>query len=257
MKLGIVVPILALCISANAQTQGNKLPTTLPGSAWNVTGNISPVESGNYISASYAEQGITLFRAGTVSVVPYFSVAATLDTKGYDWNNRFVTTGAVKLVKNFRNGIISIGGGYANEYRFKSGMRKSAPVAQATYWFGWQPNQRFPGNSWGVIGNISAVERNNLIAAAYVQQGVTAAKVHGVSVVPFGEYSVSRDTDGYDWNNRALYGAGFKVRVPGPSRVVEVGSSYQYEHRFKSGLSASGFSVFIRTWFGWNPMAKR
>jgi hypothetical protein len=249
----IALLILTWCISASAQTFETKLPSTLPGSAWDVTGNISPAEHGNVISAGYAEQGVTLFRGKTYSLVPYVSLGATLDTKGYDWNNRLTATGAVKLVKNFSHGIVSIGGGYANEYRFKSGMRKSAPVAQAVYWFGWQPNGRLPGSSWGVLGNISPVERNNLIATAYIQQGVRVAKIKHNSLVPFAETTLSKDTDENDWNNRHIYGAGLKVVVPGPSRVCELGASYQREHRFQSRISASGFSVFVKMWFGWNP----
>lgn len=250
---GIALLILGWCISASAQSFETKLPSTLPGSAWNVTGNISPAERGDIISASYAEQGVTLLRSKTLSLVPYVSLGTTFDTDGHDWNNRLAATGAVKLVKNFSQGIISIGGGYANEYRFKSGMRKSAPTAQAAYWFGWDSNKRFPGSSWGVLGNISPVERNNLIAAAYVQQGVAAAKYHRASLVPFAETTFSKDTDGHDWNNRHIYGAGLKVVIPGPSQVCEIGGSYLREHRFESGMTASGFSLFVKLWFGWNP----
>lgn len=255
LKTLSILLILGWCINASAQSQSfeTKLPFILPGSAWNVTGNISPTEKGNVISASYAEQGVTLLRSKTLSLVPYVSLGTTFDIKDYNWNNRLTTTGAVKLVKNFSHGMISIGGGYANEYRFKSGMRASAPVAQATYWFGWDPSKKLPGNSWGVLGNISPVEYNNLIANAYVQQGVVAAKFHSTSLVPFAETMLSKDMDGHDWNNRHTFGAGLKVVVPGSSDVYEIGGSYQREHRFESGMTANGFSLFVKIWFGWNP----
>lgn len=247
---GIALLILGWCVSASAQSE-TKQPFTLPGSAWNTTGNVSPTEGNNVISASYVEQGVTVFHGKTLSLVPYVSLGATLDTEGNDWDNRFIATSAIKLVKNVSSGIISISGGYTNEYRFKSGMRKGAPVAQAMYWFGWGSNKRFPGNSWGVLGNISPVERNNLIATAYVQQGIAVAKFHNTLLVPFAEATLSKDSDGNDWNNRTLMGSGVKLVILGGPQTSEVGVSYTHERRFDSGLTASAVTAFARFWIGW------
>lgn len=259
--------VLTLGLPANAEDPNTKQPTILPGSAWSVLGNISPVERDNVISASYLEQGITVYRNKKLSLVPYVSVGLTADTKGYDWDNRLTSQAGVKLVRNFRNGIVSSGIVYAQEYRWKTHKRAFAPIASASYWFGWQsPSANrskkksftgFPGSSWGIVGNISPVEKNNVISNIYVQQGVAIAKAGSVSIVPFGESNTSLDTKGYDWNNRQIYGAGIKFVVPGPSRVAEFGASYLKEHRWRSNMRADGIVFFVKLWFGWNPNTNR
>ncbi len=237
--------------------------TVFPGSAWNVTGNTSPTEKDNIISSSYIEQGVRVFHYKTFSLVPYVSLGVTLDTQGKDWNNRLLGQAGFKLVKDFKSGMVSVSAAYGEEYRMKSGMRKSAPMFSATYWFGWdQPNAEpsakhfftgFPGSSWGVLGTISPVEEHNVIANVYLQQGITLAKIRKVSLVSFGEGTYMSDTKGYDWNNRVLYGGGLKVVMPGTSRVGEIGAAYEHEHRFKSGLTANCFTVFVKLWIGWHP----
>lgn len=240
-KAVFIAIFLALCLGVNAQT---------PGSTWGATGNSSPTEKDNIIKSLYLEQGFELFHEGTLLLVPYASLTGTIDTKGYEWDNRVIGVGGVKLVKNFPNGMISFGTGYATEYR-KGGMRKSAPLVQATYWFGWNQCERFPGSSWGVAGYTSPVERNNFIATSYAQQGVRIAKIGCVSIVPFVEGTVSGDSEGYDWNNRAIYGGGIKAVIPGKKGVSELGTSYQRENRFKTGVSASTITLFAKFWFGW------
>lgn len=254
----------ALCANANAQTNTlEKMPLIWPGSAWNSSGNVSPAEKGNILSTTYVEQGYTLFRSRTISFVPYVSLSVSFDTEGYDWNNRVNGQAGVKLVKSFKSGVVSLGAAYVEEYRFKSGSRNSGPVFYASEWFGWnQPTAnltsrkiRFPGSTWLSVGNISPVEKGNVILSAYLEQGMTIAKIRRTSVIPFGAYTLSRDTDGYDWNNRDLYAAGLKLAIPGSSKVTELGVAYQREHRIKSGLDADGIAVFLRFWIGWNPRA--
>lgn len=232
---------MLLCIGLGAQT---------PGNSWGSAGNSSPTEKDNFIKSMYLEQGFTLFHEGTLSLVPYASLNGTLDTQGYEWDNRLIATGGMKFVKNFSNGMVSFGAGYATEYR-KGGMQKSAAQIQATYWFGWNQCDRFPGSSWGVLGRVSPVERNNLIANAYLQQGARIAKIDCISIVPFVEGTLSYDDQGFDWNNRAIYGGGVKAIIPSKKGATELGVSYQREQRFKSGTSASNVTLFMRFWFGW------
>ncbi len=232
---------MLLCIGLNAQT---------PGNSWGSTGNSSPTEKGNVIKSVYLEQGFTLFQEGTLSLVPYASLNGTLDTKGYEWNNRLIAIGGAKFVKSFSNGMISFGAGYSTEYR-KGGMQKSASQIQATYWFGWNQCERFPGSSWGVAGHVSPAERNNFISTVYAQQGVRVAKIGSVSFVPFVEGLVSADSYGYDWNNRTIYGTGVKAIFPCKKGAYELGTSYQRENRSRSGISASTVTLFGKFWFGW------
>jgi hypothetical protein len=237
-------------------------PMILPGSAWFVLGNLSPFEHDNCIVSGYLEQGVTLFRSEHYSLVPYVSLGIGVDSQHYDWNNRQTVQVGIKLVRNFSHGIVSVGGAYAYEHRSKSGDSAHAPVGYANYWFGWHAptanrssrHIRFPGSSWGVIGNVSPVEKCNLIVSDHIEQGVSVAKIGRVSLVPFAEATISGDTNGYDWNNRILYGGGVKIVIPGKSKVAELGASYLKERRFHSGIQKGGYTLFLKVWLGWSPV---
>jgi len=258
LAMSLVLGVCTLCAQgASGQTTEDTQPVTFPGSFWNVTGNMSPAEGGNVISASYVEQGIALFRAETLSFIPYVSLSQSVDSRGYDWNNRVLGTIGGKFVKRFDQGMISLSGGVAHAYHPQSGISATAPYLRADYWVGWGLSEKFPGNSWGMIGTVSPVERGNIIATAYIQQGVVAGRVSGVAVVPFVEATVMRDTSGYDWNNRNVYGAGVKIMNPNPSCGCEFGVMYQNERRTQSGAGADGISVFMKFWFGWNPVKQQ
>lgn len=259
LAMSLVLGVCTLCAqgASGQTTEDAPPPITLPGIFWNVTGNMSPAEGSNVISASYAEQGIALWRTDTLSFIPHVSLAPTFDSKGYDWNNRVLGTVGAKLVRRFDQGMISLSGGVAHDYHPQSGISATAPYLRADYWVGWGLSEKFPGNSWGMIGTVSPVERGNIIASAYIQQGVVAGRVNGAAVVPFVEATVTRDTSGYDWNNRNVYGAGVKLVNPNPSCGCEFGVMYQNEHRTQSGTSSDGISVFMKFWFGWNPVKQQ
>ncbi|NCN52275.1 hypothetical protein GW943_00470 [Candidatus Parcubacteria bacterium] len=247
MVLGIYVGITP------AHAEGDDRSFSFPGSAWNSTGNLSPFERGNVISQTYAEQGVKVWSlTDSLSLIPYVSGSVTADTKGYDWNNKLVGTGGLKLQQDFANGIIALRVGYAYEYRFKSGIDRDGLVGRLEYWFGWSldDERRFPGSSWGVVGFLSPLEKGNLVAAAYVQQGYVAYRNPDIALVPFIEATVSTDTKDYDWNNYVRGAAGVKAAVTVCS--CDIGVAYAYEKRFQ-GSSRDGVMFFVRFWFGWNP----
>ncbi len=239
---------------ANAQAKLEDNLTTFPGSMWSVVGNANPMEKGNVISSTYLEQGINLSNKDSVSVLPYFSLSPTFDTKGYDWNNRLLSNVGIKAVKNFDNGIVSVTAGYANEFRIKSGLSESAPIVRADTWFGWKgEGGKYPGTVWGVVGTISPVEKGNVIGVVRVEQGVLLHKFdNGLSLIPFVEATLARDSKKYDWNNRQILGVGLKVSNPDPSCGCEINLIYQDEHR-KSGSSAKSVALIAKFWFGWKP----
>jgi len=74
---------------------------------------------------------------------------------------------------------------------------------------------------------------------------------HG-ALVPFVEATVFHDSQGFDWDNRATVGGGVKAIIPRDRIYTEVGASYLHETRFRSGLAASGLSVFTTFSFNWN-----
>jgi hypothetical protein len=230
-----------------------KLGTTYPGQVYTEVGNYSPTEA-TVLSSSYAEQGVVVARFARLSLTPYVAIGITADTQGFDWENRVTGQVGVKLVHAFNHGVFSVGTAYAVEDRFKSGTIRKSIIGYVNYWVGWHQiteGKRFPGSSWGTIGNLSPVERGNVLAALYVQQGVVAARRGRLALVPFGEGTFSRDTQGFDWNNRSVAGAGLKGVVSLPKAVVELGGSFLQETRFGAGQSAGGFNLFLKVWAGW------
>ncbi len=234
----------------------------LPGQAWMSLGNVSPMEHNNVYSQSYFEQGATVFatNSGGITVTPYASVGLIFDTKGYNWNNSIQPTAGMKLNKFFRNGIVSFGSAYAYQDRFES-LRSSALIFYAQDWFGWQPAtekaSRFPGSSWAIVGNVSPVEHGNLIAQGFVSQGVVAKRFKAATLVPFGQTTLSRDTNGFDWDNKAIYGGGLKTVVPHGEMYTELGVAYLNEHRFDPDRSAGQVAIFMNFSFGWNLLGRK
>ena len=255
IKLGFVIA-LWLAPIASAQQPTFRSPS-YPGSAWTDIGNYSPTEA-TVLFDSYAEQGVTVSQFHSLAVTPYASLALDFDTKGYDWENRADVQLGVKLTRNLTHGTISIGTAYGVENRFKSGLVKRAPVGFVNYWFGWgaSASQRFPGSSWGIVGDTSPVERGNLIATGYLEQGVVAARFHNnkTRLVLYGQTTMSCDTQGYSWENRNISGGGFKIVRLVRHGDVEAGGSYLYESRFLQGQSKGGYNFFVKTWVGWSDL---
>jgi len=261
----------SLLVSTLSMAQGGALPAAsggiinasgLPGQTWTTIGNLSPIEHDNFYTQSYAEQGAALFgnRSGTMTLTPYVSVGLVLDTKGFKWNNKIEPRVGVKVNRLFRNGIISMGTAYSYENSFRS-IESSAMILYAQDWFGWQSvairASRFPGSTWAAVGNISPVEQGDIIAQAYVTQGVVAKRFSKFTLVPFVDTTLSRDTKGYDWDNKAVYGTGAKICMLHGDTYTEVGAGYRRETRFGSGLTAGGVTLFTNFSFGWNLLSLR
>jgi hypothetical protein len=266
---GVIVGCFVLTTLCAAQ--GGALPAAqspivnasgLPGQTWTALGNLSPIEHDNFYTQSYIEQGAALYgnRTGSMTVTPYVSVGLVLDTQGLKWNNKIEPRVGLKLNRLFRNGIISMGSAYSYENRFRS-TESSALILYAQDWFGWQSvankSSRFPGSTWAAIGNISPVEHGDIIAQAYVNQGVVAKRFTKFTLVPFVDTTVSRDTKGFDWDNKVVFGSGAKICVLRRDIYTEFGAGYHRETRFDSGLTAGGLAVFSNFSFGWNLLSLR
>lgn len=235
-------------------------PQSFPGSFWTDNGNISPVEHNDIISASYFEQGITLHRTDTTSFELLGTLGITADTKGYTWNNRVVGSAGGRFNKYIgTKGIVMLNVTYTYEDRFIGNQTKGGFTPSVVYWFGWQnvANQkaRFPGSTWGAAGYLSPVEQHNFIYNQYIKQAVVAKRfgTHA-SIQPYAEVTTSVDTKGYDWENYYRPGAGLEYVYTKGNTLTELGSGYLYEKRPQSGLSGSGVQVFMKFWFGWNPI---
>ena len=266
-RLAIVVVTLAVVAlaqqSAAPALQGNVVDGLgLPGQAWTTIGNLSPIEHNNGYMQTYFEQNAAVFasNSGSITVTPYMSVGLIFDTKGYNWNNKIEPRFGVKLNKFFRNGVVSFGSAYAYEDRFKT-TKSSGLIFYAQDWFGWQSvsekGSHFPGSSWASVGKISPVEKGDILAQAYFSQGVVAKRFSRAALVPYGETTLSRDSKGFDWDNKAIYGAGMKAIMPRGALYTELGAAYLHEKRFHSGQAASGLSLFMNVSFEWNLLNRK
>lgn len=259
--LVVIAVMTAFAEGPAAAAKGSELSiSSFPGQAWTALGTQSPVEHGDIQSASYIEQGVTIYNVRGVSIIPYASLGFTADTYGFVWNNKSIATGGIKFDKLFRHGVITFGTGYSYENRFQSNQAKGGVTAYVQDWFGWQSvaskTSRFPGSTWAAVGNISPIEHNNLVAMGYVQQGVVARRFGRVALVPYTELTLSRDTVGFDWENREIVGTGVKAALPLGNQYVELGAGYLHEDRFQSGLSANGLKVFMNASFAWRLLGK-
>ena len=258
----LIVLVLAACSAAQQGAapalQGTILDGTgLPGQAWTSLGNLSPIERNNVYSQSYMEQSAAVFatNSGSLTLTPYVSLGLVLDTKGYAWNNKVEPRFGIKLNRLFRSGVVSLGSAYAYEDRFNS-VINSGLVVYAQDWFGWQSvtnkTNRFPGSSWAACGNISPVEHGNIIAQGYVSQGMVAKRFAKTTLVPYGDMTLSRDSKHFDWDNKVISGVGVKAVFSQGELYTELGAAYLHEHRFESGRSAGGLTLFMNAFVGWN-----
>jgi len=77
------------------------------------------------------------------------------------------------------------------------------------------------------------------------------------AIVPFGELTTSVDTKHFDWENKIEPGAGVEyVHLQGNTQT-ELGAEYLYERRWESGLTGAQATIFLKFWFGWNPIRGR
>ena len=235
----------------------------LPGQGWTSVGNQSPDRTQQFLHS-------VLFRAkrgGLFNLLGIdhadalrWGLGLVLDTKGYEWNNKIQPRLGVKINKYFRKGVVSIGSAYSYEDRFKS-FNSSGLTLFVQDWFGWQPvadkSSRFPGSSWIEVGNLSPVEHGNILGLGYISQGVVAKRFRKATLVPYVEATVFRDSQGYDWDNRATVGGGVKAVIPRDQIYTEVGVAYLHENRFQSGLAAGGLTVFTNFSFNWNLLGRK
>lgn len=234
----------------------------LPGQSWTVIGNLSPIEHNDGYVQTYVEQGAAVLAngSGSLTVTPYVSLSLILDTKGFNWNNKIEPRAGVKVNKWFRHGVVSLGSAYSYEKRFHE-ISSSGLILYAQDWFGWQSlaeeTSRFPGSTWAAVGNISPVERGNIIGQGYFSQGVVAKRFRGTTLVPYAETTFSRDSKGFDWDNKIIYGGGLKAVIPRAPLYTELGAAYLREDRFRSERSASGLTVFMNFSFGWNLLGRK
>jgi hypothetical protein len=267
-----VLALFGLVVNASAQAEpphavkGSVLDAVgLTGQMWSATGTYSPLEKGNVLSQSYFEQTASIYSTwnNSLTVTPYAAFGMVFDTKGYSWNNKVQPSGGIKVNKFFRYGVISVGTAYAYEDRFTDSKapKASGRTDYILDWFGWQPvsskTSRFPGSTWAVAGHISPVEHGNMIEQAYVTQGFVLHRFNRAAVVPYGEFTIGHDGQGFDWENRTLSGAGVKFATSLGQLYTDLGAGLVHEHRFNTGLSANCLKVFMDISYPWHLFGRK
>jgi hypothetical protein len=101
------------------------------------------------------------------------------------------------------------------------------------------------------------VERGNIIGQGYASQGIVAKRFGSTALVPYVETTLSRDSKGFDWENKATYGGGIKFAIPHNEIYTEIGASYLHERRFESGQSAGGVTLYMNFSFAWNLLNRK
>jgi hypothetical protein len=93
-----------------------------PGSSWASIGHTSPVERGDLIEQGYATQGFVIHRFRRAAIVPYGEITLGHDSQGYDWENRYIAGGGVKVGVPIGEIYTEFGAGLMHESRFNSGL---------------------------------------------------------------------------------------------------------------------------------------
>ncbi len=257
-------------VQAPARVAEVSTPLLTPGSIWNslVT---NPIERGNWVNYFHVDQGIILGRPMGVAIEPYVALNVTQDSKGFQWNNKAKAEEGLKLSKPLANGFINVSGAYATERREETGSRpsetKSGLILYTDGWLGRdQPtnssgNNFFsntPGSVWWVVGNVSPFEKGNIIGLARAEQGITAVKVKGVSLIPIGWAQAGFDTQNKPWNRRYTMGGGLEVDIPWNTGVVGFQGGYEctrnYGEKITPSSATCGPAVRLDFWSAWRKI---
>jgi hypothetical protein len=139
MKKLLLAALIAIPTPALAE------PVAYPGFAWvNVTGpEVGGEEQGNWITSGKVQQGVDWVDLNGWRLNTAVSVTASVDTKGYDWNNRIAPAVSASVRKNTEAGLFEVGVQVVHERHFgsryvlKDSRETTGVQLFANYWVGW------------------------------------------------------------------------------------------------------------------------
>jgi len=114
-------------------------PDAFPGSFSAASGFVTPLEPNNWISSASLEQGMTLVTVARSSFIPFTRLAGGADSERLGWNNRLSVEGGAKVRHAIPGGIIDLGVSQRYQYDRITQTGRTAPVAFAELWIGWNP----------------------------------------------------------------------------------------------------------------------
>ena len=110
----------------------------------------------------------------------------------------------------------------------------------------------FPGSAWVVLGNITPIEKGNLIYSSHIEQGRIIFDQHTITIEPYFAATLNLDSAGYVWNNEGDLQSGVKVNKSFSHGQISVGTAYAYENRYKAGEVYRQGIAYVEDWFGWS-----
>jgi hypothetical protein len=111
----------------------------------------------------------------------------------------------------------------------------------------------FPGSAWVVLGDITPIEKHNLIYSSHLEQGRIIFDRHTITIEPYFAAGLNLDSNGYVWNNEYALQGGVKLNKSFNHGVVSVGTAYAYENRYRAGGETARQGIgYIEDWFGWS-----
>ena len=229
-----------------------------PGSVNFTMGTLSPAEPGNVISSLTADQGFAVWRRGPLFAGGYVTSIVRNDSDGLAWNHGLGYGAGMRVTMVSGAQVLQASVGVGAEQRPRGAQPIHAALnASVSYWRGWSGDHQkariTPGSAWVSSGVISAREPGNWITSGAAEQGLQVARFQGVGVVPVAAASASMDTDGHDWNNRAIGDVGVKFVHSVPGGVVDVRVLSRHEYRWQSDTMRQSPAVTVNLWMGWTP----
>ena len=115
----------------------------------------------------------------------------------------------------------------------------------------------YPGNVWGVVtfpSSTVGAERNNVLAQGRIEQGIVWFRFADGKwkLNTYAALGYSLDTEGINYNNKAVPALGVKATREFEQGVVDLGVQAIQENRWKDGVHSSGVQAYASWWFGWN-----
>lgn len=117
---------------------------------------------------------------------------------------------------------------------------------------------RFPGSAWfNITGpHVGGEEAGNWVMTGNATQNVVLAELNSWKLNTYVSVGFSKDTEGYEWNNKIIPGVGLGVTKDIGPGVMSIGVQAIHEEHFGKiyktrDRSASGVQVAISYWIGW------
>jgi len=108
----------------------------------------------------------------------------------------------------------------------------------------------FPGSFWITTSNPGPLEPHNVVTQASFEQGIVVWRNQSWFLTPYAGASLTRDTEGYSWNDKNPAVAGIKLTKRVPGGILSTGGGVMFEDA--PGISERRHpTAFAQYWAGW------